>query len=763
MQKNARRYFLTIGAIAIVYFLTAKLSLLNLHLSVQASPVWPPAGIAMTVLLWRIRWAWLGIALGSLWVNCAIHAPWLLTTGDMLGDTMQAVLGAFLLHRLQFRSSMDRLQDVLGFVVLAGLAAPLLGAVLSTLPDYLTSEMSRSQLLQNGWTHWLGDGMGVLVLSPLLLTVRHQQVMPLTLEFNWVRSLYSKRRLEKLLWLSLLILVSTFVFYANVQLSMALYPLEYLPFPVVLWAALRFGQTYTALACFVLSAIAISGTAAGHGPFAAMPTDAGQEVLLLQAFIGVITITALIVAAVTSEQQQTEIQMRLAAERNRLLSEIALKIRQSLDLNDILDRTVLEVRQFLQADRVFITHFEASGQGNVVAESVAVGWPSILGWTVDDPAVQQEIYQIFEHERIKVVNDTETSPRSLFIEQYHHRYQVRAGIGVPLMIAPATQGSAQPSAHPISANPVADSSYLFGVLVVNQCSAPRCWQPLEIELMQQLGTQVAIAIQQAQLYQQVQCLNATLEQQVAERTVQLRENMAELQELNQFRDVLIHAIAHDLRSTVIGTLMVLKNLQNQPGEKILVARTLLERMTDSGEIQFNKLNSLLEAYEYATAGVTLNRETTAIAPVVQSVVTELATLLEQNQVVLENQLPDNLPPLWVDASQIQRVFKHLLTNAIKHNPPGITITLQAEVEAEMLRCWVKDNGQGINPAQHDRLFDLRICRIANRQLMGISLGLYLCRQIISAHDGEIGMSSAPGQGSEFWFLLPLKHCQTLHP
>ncbi|NJR64244.1 MAG: GAF domain-containing protein [Leptolyngbyaceae cyanobacterium CRU_2_3] len=386
-----------------------------------------------------------------------------------------------------------------------------------------------------------------------------------------------------------------------------------------------------------------------------------QEVLLLQGLVAVITLTILIWTVVTHEQPQTDAQIRLTAERNRLLSEIALKIRQSLDLDAILDRTVLEVRLFLQADRVFITRFDGGGRGSVVAESLTAGCPSIGDCcTVEDPSVQEEIHQIFQHERIRVVGDTEKLPLSPFFQEYYRRYQVRASIGVPLII----DTKATHSSVALTESQPGEDSYLFGVLVVNQCSAPRHWQPLEIELMQTLGTQVAIAIQQAQLYQQVQRLNANLEQQVLERTIQLQENMAELQELNQLRDVLIHAIAHDLRSTVMGTLMVLKNLQNQDGEQIPIARSLLERMTDSGEVQLNKLNSLLEIYTYETDGVKLNRQTTSIVPLIQSAVTELTPLFEQNKTLLENHLPPDLPHVWMDTSQIQRVFKHLLTNAV---------------------------------------------------------------------------------------------------
>ncbi|NJR64243.1 MAG: hypothetical protein HC772_01185 [Leptolyngbyaceae cyanobacterium CRU_2_3] len=78
----------------------------------------------------------------------------------------------------------------------------------------------------------------------------------------------------------------------------------------------------------------------------------------------------------------------------------------------------------------------------------------------------------------------------------------------------------------------------------------------------------------------------------------------------------------------------------------------------------------------------------------------------------------------------------------------------------MLRCTVTDSGKGISPAQHNRLFDLRICSTEERQLLGISLGLYFCQRIIVAHGGKIGVISTVGQGTKLWFTLPLKNLGT---
>lgn len=295
------------------------------------------------------------------------------------------------------------------------------------------------------------------------------------------------------------------------------------------------------------------------------------------------------------------------------------------------------------------------------------------------------------------------------------------------------------------------NSRLFGVLIAHQCSQPREWQPLEIELLEQLGTQVAIAIQQGQLYQQVQSLNSTLEQQVTERTLQLQVNLTKLEEMNELQDVFLHAIAHDLRTTVMGTLMVLNNFQQQPGDEISIQRSMLERMARSGEIQLCKLNSLLEAYTNRTEGLILQLELTDVEQLLQSIIRDLHPLLEQNQTSLELDLHD-LPLLKADTGQLERVFKHLLINAIKHNPPGIHVRIAAARGTNWVRFMISDNGKGISIAHPDRLFDLTTR--SDRQLTGIGVGLCLCQQIVTAHGGKIGVESKPGEGSCFWFTLP---------
>lgn len=457
---------------------------------------------------------------------------------------------------------------------------------------------------------------------------------------------------------------------------------------------------------------------------------------------------ALATAYDITERKQAEAQVQLAANRDRLMAEIALRIRSSLNLEEILNTTVAEVRQFLKADRVFVAYLDPEGGCRTVAESADPQWKSMLGWEVDGRSATI-IRELFTSDAVLAVNDIREIAQTPFLQEHYQRCQVQAGMGVPIML----------------------NGDLFGVLIVNQCSATRQWQPFEVELLQRLGTQVEIAIQQGQLYQQLRAMATNLECQVEERTVELQQRMQELQSLNQVKDVLLHAVTHDLRTPIQGMLMVLNHLRCKGEEMVSVPRSMLDRIIESSDRQLTLLNSLMENHTDTKPSLPCSYQPVYLHHLVENAVAALGYKLTKNRSTVINQISTALPPVTADPIKLQQVFEQLLLNAMQHNPPGRTMTLNAiEINpaqdtshlcsrhnTPFLYCTVEDDGDGLRPDQRDRLFQLYVRGLDNRHLTGIGLGLHRCQQIISAHGGKIGVHSQPGCGSQFWFTLPLSH------
>ncbi|MDV2997898.1 MAG: Sensor histidine kinase RcsC [Chroococcidiopsis sp. SAG 2025] len=184
-----------------------------------------------------------------------------------------------------------------------------------------------------------------------------------------------------------------------------------------------------------------------------------------------------------AERQRQEEAWRQQAERERLVAQMAQCIRQSLNLEEILSTTVSEVRQFLQSERVFIYRFEPDWSGFVAVESVDSRWASILGMKCKDSFFGETSgRELYKQGRTHATEDIYTSRLSKCHADLLAQFQVRANLVVPIV-----QGEE-----------------LWGLLVANHCSSPRQWQQMEIDLLKHLATQVAIAIQQSTLFEQVQ-------------------------------------------------------------------------------------------------------------------------------------------------------------------------------------------------------------------------------------------------------------------
>ncbi|MBR8834751.1 MAG: diguanylate cyclase [Stigonema ocellatum SAG 48.90 = DSM 106950] len=188
-----------------------------------------------------------------------------------------------------------------------------------------------------------------------------------------------------------------------------------------------------------------------------------------------------------SKQAQQELQQQ--TQRERMICAIAQHIRQSLDLDEILNTTVAEIRQFLQNDRVIIYRFNPDWSGVVVTESVAEGWQPILNMEITDSYFVKMQGQSYQQGLVKVISDIYTAGFADCYVEFLEQLQVRAKLVVPIL-----QGDR-----------------LWGLLIAHHCNAPREWQPRDCELLKQLATQVGIAIQQSELYQQLQVANQQLQ------------------------------------------------------------------------------------------------------------------------------------------------------------------------------------------------------------------------------------------------------------
>lgn len=260
---------------------------------------------------------------------------------------------------------------------------------------------------------------------------------------------------------------------------------------------------------------------------------------------------------------------------------------------------------------------------------------------------------------------------------------------------------------------------------------------------------------QAELYQQLQALNANLEQQVEDRTAQLQRNMQEIQALSTLKDEFLHAVSHDLRTPIMGMRLVLQNLQKKAADLVSLPRTVLDLMIQSLDRQLAMLNALLETHSSDLQGMRLQPEWGQLDQWVQAIALDLEPILQHYQATLNLQIPAQLPPVWGDPAQMRRVFENLITNALQHNPPGLQITLQATIKDDFIHCQVQDNGVGMSPEDCHSMFDRYIRGTRARRSTGIGLGLYLCKQIITAHGGTIGATSQLGAGATFWFTLPI--------
>jgi PAS domain S-box-containing protein len=297
------RFALTLAAVAGAYVGAGKF---GIDLSVAhgvITPVWAPSGIALAALVLLGPRAWPAVALGAFVVNATSGAGAAIAAGLAVGNTLEPLLGAYLLRRVGFRPSLARVRDAVALVVLGALASTLVSATNGVTILSLT-HTSHGSYGADWLLWWFGDATGDLLVAPLLL-----------IAFAYRSQRVSKRRLaEFALLLGALGGTGAAVFLAGGWR----YP--YVIFPFLFWIVLRFRQIGAAAASFLVGALATWGTIAGDVPIAS--TSPTERVQILQALAGVVAVSLLIVGATLAESEQSRRDLELAAARLKEAQEL---------------------------------------------------------------------------------------------------------------------------------------------------------------------------------------------------------------------------------------------------------------------------------------------------------------------------------------------------------------------------------------------------------------------------------------------------------
>ncbi len=305
-----------VAAVAAAYFLAAQLGFLMLSVDPRAPAVWPPTGLALAALLVLGYRVWPGVLLGAFVAGLSAPASGPVGLASLLGasggiglgNTLEALAGAWLVQRYAGgRTAFQQPQTIFSFTALAAGLSTSLSATIGVASLSLAGFEPWPDFGWLWFTWWLRDVVSVLVVTPLFLVWSTKRLPTLD----------ARRVIEWAVLLVTLVLVGQLVFGDWPWRRANYLPLSFLVIPILVWTALRFGQRGAASAIFLLGCLSIVGTLRGTGPFAL--ANRTNSLLLLEAFLGVMAVMALVLAADSAQRQRAEAALRASEQRYREL------------------------------------------------------------------------------------------------------------------------------------------------------------------------------------------------------------------------------------------------------------------------------------------------------------------------------------------------------------------------------------------------------------------------------------------------------------
>lgn len=462
-------------------------------------------------------------------------------------------------------------------------------------------------------------------------------------------------------------------------------------------------------------------------------------------------------------RKQAEQALRESLKREYAIAKVIQRIRQTLDIPRIFNATTEELRQLLKCDRVGIYQFNSDWSGEFVAESVGSGWISLLADQKNDPDLKasflnQENCTVktlkLEHDPVqdtylqetqggiynhgvshRCVKDIYTANFSPCYINLLERFQARAYITVPIFCG----------------------NQLWGLLASYQNSGARQWEAAEINIMVQIGTQLGVALQQAELLQETQT-----------QATQLQEAKEAAEVANRAKSQFLANMSHELR-TPLNAILGFTQVMNRDAALSQEQRQHLEIIMRSGEHLLELINDILEMSKIEAGRTALNESSFDLFHLLDSLqeMLQIKAQAKDLQLIFER-TPEVPQHIFTDEGKLRQVLINLLGNAIKFTHQGC-VTLRVRVGDEAIQehstharlyFQVSDTGPGIAPDEIEALFQPFTQTATGRKSNeGTGLGLPISHSFVQLMGGEMTVNSTPGNGATFTFDIVFKLAQ----